>query len=73
MARYGEMPSPFINKLSGLVLILLGFLLATAGYRYGHAWYIAGGIVFLALGLVSLVRKIIRRNQGDQAGGDEGA
>jgi hypothetical protein len=57
-----EMPSPLVNKLSGLILILLGFLLAAAGYRSGHAWYIAGGIVALGLGVALLVRKIIRRN-----------
>jgi hypothetical protein len=66
MAAYGEMRGPFINKLAGLVLIVLGFLLTAAGYRYGQAWYIGTGIVLLALGLVLAVRKIIQRNQDRQ-------
>jgi hypothetical protein len=64
MAADDEIPRPLVNKLGGLILIILGFLLATAGYRSGHAWYIAGGIVSLAVGLVLLVRKIVQRNQG---------
>ena len=66
MVADDEMPSPLINKLSGLILVILGFLLATAGYRSGQAWYIGGGIVSFVLGLILLVRKIIRRNQAGQ-------
>jgi hypothetical protein len=66
MAVNHKIPDPLINKLSALILIVLGFLLATAGYRSGQAWYIGGGVVCLAVGLVLLVRKIIRRNQSGQ-------
>ncbi|WEX10757.1 hypothetical protein [Chelativorans sp. AA-79] len=63
MARYDETRGPFINKLGGLVLIVLGFLLVTAGYRSGQALYIGAGGVSLILGVILLVRKIIQRNQ----------
>jgi hypothetical protein len=66
MAAHDEMPRPLVNKLSGLILVILGFLLAMAGYRYGHPWYIGGGIVALVVGVVLLVRKIIERNRSGQ-------
>jgi len=65
MAAFDEMRRPFVSKLSGLFLIVLGFLLAAAGYRYGQAWYLGVGAVFLVLGLVLLMRKIINRNRPD--------
>ncbi|MBB2972740.1 hypothetical protein [Mesorhizobium sp. RMAD-H1] len=66
MGAYDEVRSPFINKLVGLALVILGFLLVAAGYRSGQAWYIGGGIISLILGLFLLVTKIIRRNQGSR-------
>jgi general stress protein CsbA len=63
MAVYDEMRRPFIKKLAGLVLMVLGFLLAAAGYRYGQGWYVGLGVVSLALGLVLIVRKIVNRNR----------
>jgi general stress protein CsbA len=64
MAAYGEKPSLLINKFSGLVLIILGFLFTAEGYREGATWLITAGIVFLVVGLVFLVLKIIQRNEG---------
>ncbi|MDW6023502.1 hypothetical protein SAZ10_17265 [Mesorhizobium sp. BAC0120] len=66
MAANDEIPRPLVNKLSGLILIIVGFLLATAGYRYGHSWYIGGGIVALVVGLVLVVRKIMERNRSSE-------
>jgi hypothetical protein len=63
MATNDEMRGSILAKLSGIVLVVLGFLVAAAGYRYGHSWYIGGGVALLALGVTFLVRKIINRNE----------
>ena len=53
-----------IGKLSGLILIIVGFLLAASGYRAESTGYIVGGIILLAIGIAILVGKVIRRNPG---------
>lgn len=58
-----EKPQPLVHKLSGLALIILGFLLMAAGYRYGQGWYLVVGIVFLIAGAFLLARKIAQRNR----------
>lgn len=52
-----------MNKLVGLVAIILGFLVMAVGYRYSAPGYYAGGIALILIGLVFLVLKIMRRNQ----------
>jgi hypothetical protein len=51
-----------VSKLSGLILIVIGFLVAASGYRAESTAYVVGGIVLLALGIGVLVSKIVRRN-----------
>lgn len=61
-----EKSSLLIGKLGGLILIVLGFLLAASGYRAASTGYMAAGIVLLAIGIALVVRKVLRRNQGNQ-------
>lgn len=57
-------PISLFKKLSGLIVIILGFLVAASGYRYGSTQYLTLGIALIAIGLVLLVLMIVRRNQG---------
>ncbi len=50
-----------MNRLSALVLVILGLLLAVSGYRGGQAWNISLGVVFLIVGLALLHRLILGR------------
>ena len=40
-----------VSKLSGLILIVVGFLLAASGYRAGSTGYMVAGIILLAIGI----------------------
>jgi hypothetical protein len=62
----GEKPNLLIGNLSGLIFVVLGFLLAASGYRAASTGYIAAGIVLVAIGAALMVRKIVRRNQSKQ-------
>jgi uncharacterized membrane protein HdeD (DUF308 family) len=64
MAVHTEQFHPLINKLAGLVAIILGFLIMASGYRYGSTGTIIIGIAIIVAGLAFLVLKIVRRNQG---------
>lgn len=64
MPLENEKPNFLISKLSGLVLIVVGFLLAASGYRAESTWYIVAGIILLAIGIAILVSKVVRRNPG---------
>lgn len=66
MAVSGDQPVSLLKKLSGLIVILLGFLLTASGYRSGSTEYLTLGIALIAIGLVLLVLMIIRRNQNRQ-------
>ena len=55
-----------IDKLAGLVFIVIGFLLAASVYRAASTGYMAAGIVLLAIGIALVVRKVLRRNQDNQ-------
>jgi hypothetical protein len=57
------MPDSFLmNKIIGIVFIIVGFLLAASGYRYGTTGTMVGGLVLIGIGVVLLILKIIRRN-----------
>jgi hypothetical protein len=62
-AYAGEKPILLIKKLGGLVLVILGCLLAATGYNTGGTALGIIGIGLLAGGLLLLVLKIVRRNQ----------
>jgi hypothetical protein len=64
MAVHTEQFHPLINKLAGLVAIIVGFLILASGYRYGSAGTIIIGTAIIIAGLAFLVLKIVRRNQG---------
>jgi hypothetical protein len=64
MAVNGDNPISLFKKLSGLIVIILGFLVTASGYRYGSTEYLTLGIALIAIGLVLLVLVIVRRNQG---------
>ena len=66
MAVSGDQPVSLLKKLSGLIVILLGFLLTASGYSSGSTEYLTLGIALIAIGLVLLVLMIIRRNQNRQ-------
>ena len=58
-------PNFLISKLSGLLLIVIGFLLAASGYRADSTGYIIAGVIILAVGIALIVSKVIRRNPGN--------
>lgn len=62
MPLENEKSNFLLSKLSGLVLIVVGFLVAASGYRAESTGYIVGGIVLLAIGIAILARKVINRN-----------
>lgn len=57
-----------VNKVTALVLVIVGFLLLASGYRYGSPFSLAGGCVILAIGVILLVLAIIRRNKPNLVG-----
>jgi hypothetical protein len=73
MAPYGEMPGPLINKLSGLVFILLGFLLATADTDMGMPGTLPEGLSFLPWAWSSWCARSSGAIKATSADGDEGA
>lgn len=59
----GDRPVLLFKKLGGMILLIVGCLLAATGFGAGYNGLGMIGIVLLALGLVLLVLKIMRRNQ----------
>ena len=58
----GATPTLLIKKIGGLLLIVVGFVLAASGLGSdSRALTVVGGLV-LAAGLALLVLKIMRRN-----------
>ena len=51
MADYGGKPNLMIRKLSGLVLLIFGFLVLAAGYRDASTGLMTAGIVLLGIGM----------------------
>ncbi|MDQ2632865.1 MAG: hypothetical protein M3Y43_08275 [Pseudomonadota bacterium] len=62
MSLENEKTNFFVSKLSGLILIVVGFVVAASGYRAESTPYLTGGIVLLAIGIALIVAKVIRRN-----------
>jgi uncharacterized membrane protein len=60
--------SLLVNKVTGIVLVVFGFLILASGYRYGSPSSLAGGCLVLAIGVVLLVLSVVRRNSSDSAG-----
>jgi uncharacterized membrane protein len=60
--------SLLVNKVTGIVLVVFGFLILSSGYRYGSPSSLAGGCLVLAIGVVLLVLSVVRRNSSDSAG-----
>ncbi len=52
-----------VSKVSGIVLIVIGFLLTAEGFREGATGYQVSGAVLVLIGIVVLIAKIARRNQ----------
>jgi uncharacterized membrane protein YidH (DUF202 family) len=61
--QVAETPVLLIKKMGGLLLLIVGFLLAALGYENGSNGLAMLGIVLVAIGIVLLVLKIFRRNQ----------
>jgi uncharacterized membrane protein len=55
--------SLLVNKVTALVLVVIGFLLLASGYRYGSPSSLVGGCLMLAIGVILLILTIIRRNK----------
>ena len=66
VARANEGYVLFGKKLYGLLLIILGFVLAAVGYESNAPGLTALGILCLIAGAILLVLKIIRRNEASQ-------
>jgi hypothetical protein len=66
VARANEGYILFGKKLYGLLLIILGFVLAAVGFESNAPGLIALGILCLIAGAIFLVLKIIRRNEDSQ-------
>jgi len=60
--------SLLVNKVTGIVLVVFGFLILASGYRYGSPSSLTGGCLVLAIGVVLLVLSVVRRNSSDSAG-----
>jgi uncharacterized membrane protein YjjP (DUF1212 family) len=56
-------PALLIKKMGGMVLLIVGFLLAVLGYTNDSNSLATLGVLLLVGGLVLLVLKIFRRNQ----------
>ena len=61
----GEKPNLLIGNLSGLIFVVLGFPPGSVRLPSRVEGYIAAGIVLIAIGAALMVRKIVRRNQGN--------
>jgi len=62
MPLENEKSSLLVSKLSGLILIIVGFLLVASGYRADSTGYAVGGIVLIGIGIAILISKVVRRN-----------
>lgn len=60
--------SLLVNKLTSIVLIVLGFLFFASGYRYESPSSMIGGCLVLAIGVIVLVLSIVRRNNSNSPG-----
>lgn len=63
MAAAGKEPAFLIKKLGGVVLLLLGLLIAGVGFSDRSIALIILGVLLLLAGLGLLMAKIVRRNQ----------
>jgi hypothetical protein len=52
----------FVKKVGGLVLVLLGGLLAAHGGSRGETWELVIGLGLVVIGAILLAMKIVRRN-----------
>jgi len=60
--------SLLINKMTAIVLVVIGFLILASGYRYGSPSSLVGGCIVLAIGVILLITTVIRRNRRDHVG-----
>ena len=60
--------SLLVNKLTAIVLVVLGFLIFASGYRYESPSSLIGGCLVLAIGIVLLILAIARRNNSNSPG-----
>jgi hypothetical protein len=67
VAYADEKPVLLIKKLGGVVLLIVGLLLAALGFANGSTMIGSLGVLVLAAGAVLLALKIARRNEGGQA------
>ena len=55
----------FVKKVGGLVLVLLGGILAAHGGSRGETWELVIGSGLVVIGAILLAMKIVRRNPPD--------
>lgn len=60
--------SLLVNKMTAIVLVVIGFLILASGYRYGSPSSLVGGCILLAIGVILLITTVIRRNRRDHVG-----
>ena len=60
--------SLLINKMTAIVLVVIGFLILASGYRYGSPSSLVGGCIVLAIGVILLITTVIRRTRRDHVG-----
>ncbi len=60
--------SLLVNKMTAIVLVVIGFLILASGYRYGSPSSLVGGCIVLAIGVILLITTVIRRNRRDHVG-----
>ena len=64
MATYvSEKPVLLIKKLGGILLLVIGLLLAASGLNGGYHGLTLIGALLLVTGVALIVLKIVRRNQ----------
>ncbi len=60
--------SLLVNKMTAIVLVVIGFLILASGYRSGSPSSLVGGCIVLAIGIILLITTVIRRNRRDHVG-----
>lgn len=67
MAAYtDDKPALLLKKLGGVLLLICGLALMMLGYSEESIGTAILGVLVAAIGVLLMVRKIVRRNQGDQ-------
>jgi uncharacterized membrane protein len=60
--------SLLVNKVTSIVLVVIGFLILASGYRNESLSSMIGGCFVLVVGVLLLILTVLRRNRSNSAG-----